>query len=67
MQYIFIAATAVTSEHPSETGGLSLSGGVIAAILAVVAPAAIILVVAIITTCLTKLSEISVFFTISHH
>ena len=40
-QYILIAATAITSEHPSEAGGPSLSGGVIAAILAVVVPAAL--------------------------
>ena len=66
-QYIFIAATAITSEHPSEAGGPSLSGGVVAAILAVVVPAAIVLMVAIISTCLIKLGEISVFFTISHH
>ena len=62
-KYIFIAATTITSERPSESGSPSLSGGAITAI-AVVVPAAIVLVVAIIITfCLIKLGEISVFFT----
>ena len=56
----YIAETNITSEDPSKSNGPSLSGGVIAAIVVLLV---IALVVAIITICLIKQGEISVFFT----
>ena len=56
----YVAATTITSEGPSGSGGPSLSGGAIAAIAVVVLAAVVLVLVIIITLSLIRLGEISI-------